>query len=143
MERPRFYGFIGCMVFLLLNIRVSLAQNIIKPSPDPSGNYYSNEASLKGTAPAPLMAGSLWKVVANSLNCRQQPGISHPIIKRFKKGNIIQAEVGRGGSDEVLLNALDNKGQPWMFVRGGKNPRNSPSLNCYVRANQLYIRPEN
>lgn len=130
--------------FLVLSSSVTtvvFAQKAPKNSPDRSGDYYSNEAPEKGTARSPLSAGSLWSVVAPKLNCRSAPGTSSQIIKVFSKGDIIQAEVGRGGSDEVLINSRDSKGKPWMKVRGGKVFNSSSSLNCYVRANKLYIDP--
>ncbi len=141
MKRYQFYGIIGFIYFLMSNLTVTLAQNIPQKAPDESGDYYSNEAPLKGTAPSPLMAGSLWLVVKNQLNCRQNAGRNEPIIRQFKKGDIIQAEVGRGGADEVLINALDDQGKPWMYVRGGKDVKDLPIRSCYVRANQRYIQP--
>jgi hypothetical protein len=106
------------------------------PQPDRQGDYYSNEAPVKGQAPPPLMAGSLWQVVALQLNCRRDPGLNQPIVRQFIQGDWLQAEVYRGGSDEVLLNALDGTGKPWMPVRG-KTWRD----RCFVRANHRFIQP--
>jgi hypothetical protein len=142
MKRYQFYGIIGLIYFLMSNLTVTFAQNIPKKSPDASGDYYSNEAPLKGTVPRPLMPGSLWLVVVeNQLNCRQKAGINQPVVKLFKKGDIIQTDVGRGGSDELFINALDDQGKPWMYVRGGKDVKDLPIRSCYVRANKRYIQP--
>lgn len=132
---------LGFLVLSSSVTTVTFAQNAPRNSPDRSGDYYSNEAPEKGTARSPLSAGSLWSVVTPKLNCRNAPGTSSQIIKVFSRGDIIQAEVGRGGADEVLINSRDNKGKPWMKVRGGKVFNSSSSLNCYVRANSLYIEP--
>jgi hypothetical protein len=141
MKKSQFYGIIFLLYLGMSNLTITFAQNIPQKSPDESGDYYSNEAPLKGTAPSPLMAGSLWLVVKNQLNCRQNAGRNEPMIRQFKKGDIIQAEVGRGGADEVLINALDDQGKPWMYVRGGKDVKDLPIRSCYVRANQRYIQP--
>ena len=142
MKRYQCYAIIGLTYFVISNLTVTFAQNIPQISPDESGDYYSNEAPLKGTVPRHLMSGSLWLVVVkNQLNCRQKPGINQPVVKRFKKGDIIQTDVGRGGSDEVLINTLDNQGKPWMYVRGGKDVKDLPIHSCYVRANKRYIQP--
>lgn len=120
----------------VLNLTMVLLSQLPIPIPDSQGNYYSNEAPVKGQASPRLMAGSLWKVVTTTLNCRQTPNINSPIIQQFKQGDILQAEVYRGGSDEVLINAKDSQQLPWMPVR--RYPENNP---CYVRANQRYIQP--
>lgn len=104
--------------------------------PDAQGDYYRNDTLVKGTAPRPLMAGSLWQVVAAALHCRQEPGADQPIVRQYRQGDILQVEVYRGGSDEVLLNAKDATGNPWMPVRGKRS-----ADRCYVRANQRYIQP--
>jgi hypothetical protein len=104
--------------------------------PDRLGDYYSNEAPLKGTATRSLMAGSLWEVVASQLNCRRGSGTEYAIVRRFKRGDVLEAEVYRGGSDEVLRNATDRSGKPWMPVRG-----TSAVATCYVRASKRYIQP--
>lgn len=106
------------------------------PQPDSKGDFYRNEAPVKGSAPAPLMAGSLWRVVSPSVNCRRQPGVEMPVLRQLKQGAILQAEVYRGGADEVLLNIKDTRGKPWMAVRG-----EAGATTCYVRANRRYIQP--
>lgn len=132
---------LGLLVLSSSITTVAFAQNAPRNSPDRAGDYYKNQAPEKGTVRSPLSAGSLWSVASPKLNCRSAPGISSQIIKMFSRGDIIQAEVGRGGSDEVLINSPDSKGKPWMKVRGGKVFNSSSSLNCYVRANSLYIEP--
>lgn len=57
-------------------------------------------------------------------------------MRTFQSGDILQVEVYRGGSDEVLLNVVDAAGKPWMPVRGSRI-----ADRCYVRANQRYIQP--
>jgi hypothetical protein len=104
--------------------------------PDRLGDYYSNEAPRKGTATGSLMAGSLWQVVASQLNCRRASGNDQAIVRQFQQGDVLQAEVYRGGSDEVLRNPTDRSGKPWMPVRG-----TSAAATCYVRANRHYIQP--
>lgn len=122
---------------------VAFSKDASESSRDRFGDYYSNEAPQEGTVPpnSRLIPGSLWRVVAASLNCRSAAGISYPIVSKFSKGDILQAEVGRGGSDEVLLNSKDSKGKPWMRVRGKEGDNTSTSKNCYVRANSSYIKP--
>jgi hypothetical protein len=110
------------------------------PQPDRTGDYWSNEAPLKGRVPqgSRLMPGSLWQVVSGGLNCRRKPRANQPVVRQFGQGAILQAEVYRGGSDEVLQNSRDASGKPWMWVRA-----NSLRLEdaCYVRANRRYIQP--
>jgi hypothetical protein len=107
------------------------------PQPNSNGNYYRNEAPLKAASTANhSAAGSLWQVVSIGLNCRSNPSTSQPVIRQFAQGDVLQAEVYRGGSDEVLQNAIDSQGKPWMPVRGA-----DPSDVCYVRANSRYIQP--
>lgn len=100
--------------------------------------YFSNDAPVKAAQPGgSLMAGSLWQVVCGSLNGRAQPSLQSPVVHVFARGTVLQANVGRGGSDEVLRNALDAQGRPWMWVRS----RDGQDLGCYVRANGRFIRP--
>ncbi len=112
----------------------ALAQ--VVPRSDSKGDYYRNETSVQGTAASPLSPGSLWQVTTTGLSCRRQPGVNAPIVRQYKLGDVLEVEVYRGGSDEVLLNAKDASGKPWMPVRG----RNFDD-RCYVRANSRYIRP--
>ncbi|HEY9643821.1 MAG TPA: hypothetical protein V6C57_25245 [Coleofasciculaceae cyanobacterium] len=115
---------------------IAIAQSPL-PQPDHSGNYYRNEAPLKAASTENhLSPGSLWRVVAIGLNCRSAPGTMQPVLRQFAQGDVLQVEVYRGGSDEVLQNPTDSSGKPWMPVRGA-----SPSDVCYVRANSRYIQP--
>lgn len=120
---------------------VALGQTPLQNSPDRYGDYYRNEAPLKGTTTPPLAPGSLWEVIADQLNCRSAPDSSSTIVKVLNKGDIIQVEVGRGGSDEVLMNSRDASGKPWMPVRGGQAASDGRETRCYVRANSRYIQP--
>jgi hypothetical protein len=118
---------------------IALAQTPI-PKPDQSGDYLSNAAPIEGTVPpnSKLMRGSLWEVISPGLNCRRKPDVNSPVVRQFKAGDRLQAEVSRGGSDEVLINAKDAKGKPWMWVRA-KTFKIEDA--CYVRANHRYIQP--
>lgn len=132
-------------VLLLAMVMVVPASTIAQthtsiPQADQNGDYAHNEAPIQGTVPpgSRLMAGSLWQVVSPRLNCRQRPGTSSPVVRQFQAGDRLQAEVGRGGSDEVLINARDAAGKPWMGVRSKTFKLEDA---CYVRANHRYIRP--
>jgi hypothetical protein len=119
---------------------IALAQSPI-PQPDQSGDYFTNAGPILGTVPpnnSKLSPGSLWEVVTPVLNCRRKPDINSPRMRQFKSGDRLQAEVFRGGSDEVLINAKDAKGKTWMAVR---SKTFKPEDHCYVRANRRYIKP--
>lgn len=121
--------------FTIVLPTIALTQSTTN-KPDRLGDYYSNEAILKGTATGAAMAGSRWNVVASQLNCRRAGDAEQAIVRRFKRGDVLEAEVYWGGSDEVLRNAIDRNGKPWMPVRG-----TSAGAICYVRANKRYIQP--
>ncbi len=108
--------------------------------PDAMGDYARNETPLLGIVPAGsnLQPGSMWRVVSPGLNCRRQATVNAPIVRQFRAGDRLQAEVGRGGSDEVFLNPKDATGKPWMWVRSTTYRLEAA---CYVRANRRYIRP--
>ena len=116
---------------------LALTQVLATNKPDRLGDYYSNEGEVKGLATSPLAEGSLWQMVAVRLYCRSAPGNGQAIVRQFKKGDVLQTEVYRGESDEVLRNPTDRSGKPWMPVRG-----KSADDTCYVRANQRYIQPD-
>jgi len=98
---------------------------------DAQGNYYSNESPVR------YASGSLWRVIADDgLNCRRSASLQSPIVRTYLLGSILEVEVYRGGSDEVLINSLDENGKPWMPVKG-KDLQNV----CFVRANSRYIQP--
>ena len=108
-----------------------------EPRLDVRGDYTTNAGPVAGQARNPDRPGALWRVVADGLRCRQQAAPTGTIGRTFKRGTIIQANVGRGGSDEVLDNARDTRGRTWMWVRS----QDGASLGCYVRANPRYIVP--
>jgi hypothetical protein len=114
--------------------------DLFSAKPDRNGDYFSNYAPIQAKSPTGrMMAGSLWQVVASGLNCRSDvgAGTQYPIVRSFKKGTILQADVGRGGSDEVHINWKDKQSKPWMRVRSEAGE----SYNCLVRANSRYIKP--
>jgi hypothetical protein len=120
------------------------AQTIPEIIPDRYGNYYSNASNVQSNASnvqaevtnSQLAAGSLWRVAVDALNCRRSASITSNIVRTYLSGELLEVEVYRGGSDEVLVNPLDKNGKPWMPVRG----RNIEDV-CYVRANSRYIQP--
>jgi len=132
------YRFLIIATLLMVNTS-AIAQTPI-PKPDQNGDYFSNETPIQGRVPpnSRLSPGSLWQVISPRLNCRRQASASAPIVRQFKSGDILQAEVFRGGSDEVLSNAKDANGKPWMWVRA-KTFRLEDA--CHVRANRRYIKP--
>lgn len=104
---------------------------------DLQGNYASNETPVKAAHSSPYAAGSLWQVVvADGLNCRRSASLQSSIVRTYLIDTLLEVEVYRGGSDEVLVNPLDENGRPWMPVRG----KNAEDV-CYVRANSQYIQP--
>jgi hypothetical protein len=113
------------------------AQIIADIVPDRDGNYYSNESSVQAEVTnSKLAAGSLWRVAVDALNCRRSASINSDVVRTYLIGELLEVEVYRGGSDEVLVNRLDAKGKPWMPVRG----KNIEDV-CYVRANSRYVQP--
>lgn len=98
---------------------------------DSQGNYFNNEV------PSKYASGSLWRVVVpDGLNCRRSASLQSAIVRSYLINSVLEVEIYRGGSDEVLINPLDEKGKPWMPVRG-KDFDNV----CFVRANSRYIQP--
>jgi hypothetical protein len=104
--------------------------------PDRNGDYFDNYGPIQAKKPG-NDPGSLWQVISPGLNCRSDRGIQSPIVRSFKKGTILQANVGRGGSDEMWLNWKDQQGKPWMRVRSEAGE----DYACNVRANSRYIKP--
>lgn len=116
----------------------SLIAQTAVPQPDGNGDFFSNIAPISGeVATGRSMQGSLWQVVSPGLNCRSSAGTNYEIVRQFSQGDILQADVGRGGADEVLENTRDDRGKPWMRARSEQGE----SYNCYVRANSRYIQP--
>jgi hypothetical protein len=112
--------------------------DLFSGKPDRNGDYPSNYAPIQAKSTGDRrMAGSLWQVVASGLNCRSEAGTQLSIVRSFKKGTLLQASVGRGGSDEVHINWKDKQGKPWMRVRNEAGAE----YDCVVRANSRYIKP--
>ncbi len=104
---------------------------------DYGSDFYRNESLVQAPSRnSKLAAGSLWQVVTSTLNCRRAASLDSSVIRQYQSGVLIEAEVYRGGSDEVLVNPVDSNRKPWMAVRG----RDSEDV-CYVRANSRYISP--
>jgi hypothetical protein len=129
-----------CRVLFLALLTVANLTAIVSAqvSPDSNGDYYRNDAPARAVRSANhLTPGSLWQVVAVGLNCRSAPGTQQAIVRQFWQGDILQVNIGRGGSDEVFINPSDRNGKPWLPVR------TEEALTCYVRANDRYIQPLN
>jgi hypothetical protein len=105
--------------------------------PDRQGNYSRNETNVQAKRSSRYGTGSLWQVVVNSLNCRQEPSIDSPVKRTYLADDLLEVQIYRGGSDEVLMNPRDQNGRPWMPVRN----EDSSNEACYVRANSRFIRP--
>ena len=134
------------LAILTLIIATCFARSVIAQTqvarpvlqPDSNGDFFRNTAPISGqVAGRQLASGSLWQVVSPGLNCRSSAGIEYEIVRQFSQGEILQADVGRGGADEVQENARDDRGKPWMRTRSEQGE----SYNCYVRANSRYITP--
>jgi hypothetical protein len=131
---------IGSSIILLAVAQVVMGQEDFYTQPQiaANGDYLTNAGYVMGkVAGGQLQAGALWRVVIPGLNCRQNSETNAVIVRSLKQGAIIQADLGRGGSDEVLYNAKDRQGRTWMRVRS----QNGQSYNCYVRANKRFIQP--
>ncbi|MBD1857109.1 MULTISPECIES: hypothetical protein [Leptolyngbya] len=135
MKQP--HSIILTLTIITITIATPTLSEPYNSNPDRQGNYFSNEAPVKGTVQSPLMRGSLWQVTVSYLNCRSNADAKSRIIRQFKRSELLQADVGRGGADEVLLNAKDKNGSPWMRVRSASGQ----NYKCYVRANRRYIQP--
>lgn len=105
-------------------------------TPDRNGDYFRNYAPIQAKTPS-NSPGSLWQVVSPGLHCRSEAGTQFSIVRSFKIGTILQANIGRGGSDEVLVNGRDHQGKPWMSVRS----KAGENYACSVRSNSRYIKP--
>jgi hypothetical protein len=129
------FALLGATIFSAI-ISTASAQ-VTVPQPDRNGNYVRNQAVSLGQVESPLLPGSLWQVTSPGLNCRSGAGLDQAIVRQFEQGQLLQADVGRGGADEVLINATDRNGNPWMRVRSAIGE----SYDCYVRAHRRYIQP--
>ena len=105
--------------------------------PDRQGNYYRNETNVQAKRSSRYGTGSLWQVIVDGLNCRQDPSLDSPVHRTYLADELLEVQIYRGGSDEVLINPRDQNGRPWMPVRVGDSSEGA----CYVRANSRFIRP--
>lgn len=81
--------------------------------------------------------GHYWEVRGTELAGRAEPNPQAKILRTFSRGTVLTVDYGRGGSDEVLWNAVDEDGNTWIRVKD----RQGKPLNCYVRANSAWLRP--
>jgi len=125
-------------LFWLCSAQIALAD---APQITRQGDYLTKDGFVYGTSPRPNydLPGALWRVISpTGLNCRRKPDLQAEVILTFSPGTILQAgDLGRGGSDEVMLNLRDHQGRTWMTARS----RNGHYYGCYVRANRRYIQP--
>ena len=127
-------------MLLLAVLPLTLGQATVQAQvavPDRQGNYYRNETNVQAQRASRYGTGSLWQVVVESLNCRQEASIESPVKRTYLANDILEVQIYLGGSDEVLINARDQNGRPWMPVRDGFSSEGA----CYVRANSRFIRP--
>ncbi len=107
------------------------------PQINAAGDYITNAGPVQASTQTPFTPGALWRVFSKQLNCRQDAEPNSKILLVFKQGAVLEANLGRGGSDEVIYNAKDTRGKTWMAVRF----KHRSNDRCYVRANRLFIRP--
>ena len=130
------HTFFNSLTYSMLLLSV-LPISVQAQTTDQQGNYFKNEAPVHARNNSRTASGSLWQVaVFDGLNCRRSASLQSSIVRTYLKDAVLEVEVYRGGSDEVLINPLDENGKPWMPVRG-KNIENV----CYVRANSRFIQP--
>lgn len=128
-----FFNYLTYSMLLLSVLPISVQAQ----TTDQQGNYLKNETPVQARNNSRTASGSLWQVnVFDGLNCRRSASLQSPIVRTYLKDAVLEVEVYRGGSDEVLINPLDENGKPWMPVRG----KNIEDV-CYVRANSRYIQP--
>ena len=130
------HTFFNSLTYSMLLLSV-LPISVQAQTSDSQGNYSKNETPVQARSNSRVASGSLWQVVVfDGLNCRQSASLQSSIVRTYLKDAVLEVEVYRGGSDEVLINPLDENGKPWMPVRG-----NNIEDVCYVRANSRYIQP--
>lgn len=81
--------------------------------------------------------GQYWRVLRKDLAGRAEPNPRAPVVQKFAKYTVFLADWGRGGSDEVLWNPVDENGNTWLKVKD----RKGKAWNCYVRANSAWLKP--
>lgn len=116
---------------------LALAQRDREPIPDRNGDYNSIQRISANGEEIQGVAGEhrSWRVISQGLNCRNGPGVNHPISRQFAQEDLFQAaSFGRGGSDEVIVIQRDSAGKPWLRVEIKEG-------QCFVRANSRYIEP--
>ncbi len=130
------HTFFNSLTYSMLLLSV-LPISVQAQTTDQQGNYFKNETPVQARNNSRIVSGSLWQVnVFDGLNCRQAASLQSSIVRTYLKDAVLEVEVYRGGSDEVLINPLDENGKPWMPVRG----KNIEDV-CYVRANSRFIQP--
>jgi len=116
----------------------AIVLTLVSASVSAAGNYLRNDGARLATQPqGHLQAGGLWRVICPALRGRAQPDRRSRVVHVFPAGTVLQADVGRGGSDEVLLNSVDREGGTWMRAR----TRAGKPLDCYVRADTRTLAP--
>ena len=98
----------------------------LNKTPDP-GNYVRSDQA------------EFWKVQVDGLRGRSLPDPESSVVRRFRRGQVLRVDYGRGGSDEVAWNSVDKHGNTWIKV----STREGKPLNCYIRANPRWLAPIN
>ena len=126
------------MLYKVVLLMACLSLGVAAQETDEKGNYLLNLAPVTGKVQMSIQAaGGMWRVEAETLPGHEEPNPNSKVVKTFRRGDLIQANAGSGGSDEGLLNAKDAQGNPWMGCRD----RAGNDLNCWVRANNKSIKP--
>jgi hypothetical protein len=74
-----------------MNLEFATAKTTSKNQPDQNGNYFRNDADVRGTVPKPtMMRGHLWRVVSPQLTCRKQPSANSTFVRQFQQGTLLQ-----------------------------------------------------
>jgi hypothetical protein len=111
------------------------------PKPDEMGDYVGNSKHV------------YWKVVDSDpqgLNCRMgeqaieriwspdNPGFppigSWPAVITLRENEVFEGQLSYGG----FIFTFDDNRDPWIFI---KNKSDGTPANCFVRANNLFVRP--
>lgn len=133
--------YILILSLFVLMIQQAAAQEMPVPGSDKNGDY-----NIRGYP--------YWQVVdedPSGLNGRLSmdhpfqwfsPGCGYeddkisqwPIIRRFKKGTILSADLSPAG----FCMSMDDRGKPWIRVSIDTEPG---GIICYVRANRKFVKP--